>query len=92
MIYAMKIKMRNGCRTSQKLAEIDSIYLYGVNEPGFYTKESIYDYLKKNPGTIKVNISPYPNVVPALSPYNEKYVKSDPNSFGYDNLLCLPRE
>ena len=92
MIYATKIKMRAGCRDSQKLTEIDSIYLTGVTEPGFYTKGSIYDFLKKNPGTIKVNISPYPNVVPALSIYNEKYIKSEPNANGYDNLLSLPRE
>lgn len=35
---------------------------------------------------------PYPNVVPATSVNNEKYVKSSPNSSNKDNLLCLPRE
>ena len=91
MIYAMKIKMRTGCRNSQKLTEIDSIYLEGVSKPGFYTKEAVHDYLKTYPGTIKVNLSPYPAVVPAVSVYREKYVKSAPNAYGDDNLLCLPR-
>lgn len=92
MIYATKIKMRAGCRSSQKLTEIDSIYLVGVDGPGFYTKESIHDFLKDSPGTIKVNLKPYPDVVPAVSVYREKYVKSVPNEYGNDNLLCLPRE
>lgn len=91
MIYATKIKMRTGYRDSQKLTEIDSIYLEGVDKPGFYTKESIHDYLKTYPGTIKVNLRPYPDVIPAVSIYREKYVKSEPNQYGDDNLLCLPR-
>ena len=91
MIYATKIKMRTGCRDSQKLTEIDSIYLEGVDKPGFYTKESIHDYLKTYPGTIKVTLRPYPDVIPAVSIYREKYVKSEPNQYGDDNLLCLPR-
>lgn len=92
MIYATKIKMRAGCWNSQNLTEIDSIYLSGVAIPGFYPKGNIYDFLKANPGSIKVNISPYPDVIPALSIYNEKYVKSEANAFGHDNLLNLPRE
>ena len=91
MIYATKIKMRTGCRNSKKLTEIDFIYLEGVDRPGFYTKEAIHDYLKVYPGTIKVNISPYPDVIPAVSIYREKFVKSEPNQYGDDNLLCLPR-
>ena len=46
MIYATKIRMRPGCGNSWQLTEIDSIYLEGLNKPGFYTKESIHDYLK----------------------------------------------
>ena len=91
MIYATKIKMRTGCRNSQKLTEIDSIYLEGVDKPGFYEKEVLHEFLKAHPSTIKVNIRPYPDVIPAVSIYNEPYVKSEPNQFGYDNLLCLPR-
>ena len=41
--------------------------------------------------TIQVNIRPYPNLIPQLSKNNEKYVKSEPNGSGRDNLLCLPR-
>ena len=48
-------------------------------------------YLKKNPKSIKVYISPYPDVVPALSSRGEKYVRSEPNDTVRDNLLKLPR-
>ena len=92
MIYATKIRMRAGCRNSHSLTEIDSIYLEGLDKPGFYTKESIHDYLKVYPGSIKVLLRPYPDVIPAVSIYREKYVKSEPNEYGNDNLLCLPRE
>ena len=43
-------------------------------------------------GATQEEIWPYPNVVPATSVNNEKYVKSSPNSSNKDNLLCLPRE
>lgn len=92
MMYAMKIKMQQGHYTSQNLLEIDSIYIEGCTNPGFFKKAVLYDHLKKNPGTIKVNISPYPAVVPAISPKGEKYVRSAPNDHTYDNLLDLPRE
>lgn len=86
---AIKIKMKPGCGTSKNLLEIHSIYIQGK---GFFAKENIYDYLKKEPGTIQVNIDPYPNVIPAISDKGEKYVKSSPNNSLIDNLLNLPRE
>jgi hypothetical protein len=89
---ATKIKMQSGCGNSDNLLEIDSIYLTGCDNPGFFKKAVVHDYLKDHPGTIQVNIYPYPNVIPAVSPNNEKYVKSTPNSLSIDNLLCLPRE
>lgn len=92
MYYATKIKMRPGCYSSQNLLEIDSIYVIGCPNPGYFKKEHLHDYLKGNPGTIQVNISPYPNVVPATSVYGEKYVRSSPNGSARDNLLSLPRE
>lgn len=92
MLYATKIKMRPGSRASQSLTEIDSIYLSGFQSLGFYPKESIHAFLKENPGSIQVGVSPYPTVIPATSIYGEKYVKSTPNAFGRDNLLSLPRE
>lgn len=96
MFFATKIRMRTGCRNSQELTEIDAIYLSGTDvdgkdKSGFYTKETIHEYLKMYPGTIKVDIRPYPNVIPAVSVYRERYVKSQPNQYGDDNLLCLPR-
>ena len=86
---ATKIKMKSGCQESNNLCEIDSIYL---QEAGmFYKKEAIYDHLLKCPKSICVNIYPYPKLVKQLSSNNEKYVKSEPNEYGYDNLLRLPR-
>lgn len=89
---AIKIKMKSGCGTSYNLLEIDSIYLTGCTEERYYEKDVLYDYLVKNPGSIQVNIYPYPNVIPATSANGEKYVKSAPNSSSIDNLLSLPRE
>lgn len=89
---ATKIKMKPGCGTSNNLLEIDSVYLTGTSQDDFYKKEAVYDYLESNPGTIQVNLSPYPNLIGALSSRNEKYVKSQPNDSQWDNLLKLPRE
>ena len=91
---ATKIRMKAGCGTSNNLLEIDSIYLTGTTNDGFYKKENVHDYLVKNPGGIQVDIYPYPNLIPATSgaPNYEKYVKSSPNNTIQDNLLSLPRE
>ena len=91
-MYATKIKMKPGCYSSSDLLEIDSIYIEGCNNPGFFKKNVLYDFLKENPGTIRVNIWPYPNVISAISSRGEKYVRSTPNDYMHDNLLDLPRE
>lgn len=89
---ATKIKMKSGYGTSNNLLEIDSIYITGCNDERYYKKASIHDCVKDNPGSIKVDIYPYPNVVHATSVNGEKYVKSSPNNTTNDNLLNLPRE
>lgn len=89
---ATKIKMKPGCGSSNNLLEIDKIYLTGCAENGYYSKATIYDYLKNNSGTIQVDIYPYPDLQPMVSQNGEKYVRSEPNYSGKDNLLCLPRE
>ena len=91
-MYATKIRMKPGCYNSSDLLEIDSIYIEGCNNPGFFKKDVLYDFLKENPGTIRVNIWPYPNVISAISSRGEKYVRSTPNDYTHDNLLDLPRE
>ncbi|MEF9880463.1 MAG: DUF3892 domain-containing protein [Clostridia bacterium] len=90
-MYATKLKMRQGCRNSQDLLEIDAVFIEGCASPGFYKKESLHDYLKENPNSIQVKIPPYPYVIPATSAYGEKYVRSAPNASTHDNLLDLPR-
>ncbi len=91
MIYATRIHMNDGCQNSNCLTDIDTIYLEGDGNNQFYKKGVIHDYLKTNPNTIRVNISPYPYVIPAISSKGEKYVRSEPNDTIYDNLLKLPR-
>ena len=86
-----KIKMKQGCGHSNNLVEIDKIYLEGCNQNGFYPKASLYDYLKNHPNSIQVDIYPYPNLQPMLSQNGEKYVRSEPDYTGKDNLLNLPR-
>lgn len=88
---ATKIRMKPGKNYSQNLEEIDEIYLEGCQTPGFYKKSAVHDYLKKNPNSIKVNIYPFPYLIPAVSSNNEKYVRSTPNNSTHDNLLDLPR-
>lgn len=89
MFIATAIKMKAGCGLSNNLLEIDQICL---NNATWYKKERIHDYIKSNPGSIKVGSTYGPNVIPALSPYGEKYVKSLPNNSTVDNLLNLPRK
>lgn len=90
-MYATKIQMKPGCRTSNNLQEIDSIYIEGYPFYRFAKKSEVYDYLNQNPRTIQVAIAPYPYVIPALSSYGEKYVRSEANGTSRDNLLNLPR-
>lgn len=82
--------MKTNCLNSQKLEEIDSIMLEG-NFNGWFKKEVVHDYIKNSHGVITVNIYPYPTLVPVTT-YTERYVKSTPNAYGFDNLLELPRE
>ena len=91
-MYATKIRMKPECYRSGNLLEIDSVYIEGCSNPGFFKKEVLNDFLKENPGTIQVKIWPYPTVIPAISDRREKYVRSSPNNYTHDNLLDLPRE
>ena len=87
---AIKIKMKHNCEYSSHVQDIDSIY---IDEMGTYVKKAeVYDYLKKIPKSIVVNIPPYPYLIPVLSTSGEKYVRSVANSTTIDNLLRLPRK
>ena len=88
---ATKIRMKDGCKYSSKTTEIADIYVEGCTNPGFFPKEVLHSYLTKNSGSIYVNISPYPQLVPATSINGEKYVRSEANDTPNDNLLKLPR-
>lgn len=90
-MFATKIKMKTGCENSNKTTEISEIYIEGCSNPGYFTKASLYDYLKEHSRSIQVKIYPYPYLLPALSSHGEKYVRSEPNDTPNDNLLRLPR-
>ena len=90
MMYATKIIMQQGCSNSNSTQEIAEIYI-DCKTPRYYTKAEVYSHLKKHPDTIKVKISPYPFLIPAVSSNGEKYVRSAPNDTEHDNLLELPR-
>ena len=93
MIYVDKIKMKNGCKYSDSQIEIDELHLVGsLTNPGWFKKEIIHNYIKNDNGVVKVNISPYPNLIPAISSNGEKYVKSVADETYRDNLMSLPRE
>lgn len=86
-----KIKMKQGCFNSNKAVEIDELYVADCQYPGFFKKGVLYDHLKTYPGSIYVDIYPYPKLLPAISSRGEKYVRSEPNDTPNDNLLKLPR-
>lgn len=92
MIKVVKIRMKDYCKGSLHLKEIKELKLEGdMTNPGWFSKESIHDYVKNNKGIINVNIYPYPKLI-AVTTQNERYVKSTPNKYGFDNLFELPRE
>ena len=91
MMYATKIKMNHGCYNSSRCIDINSIYLEGCSEDGFYLKGILHDYLISNPNSIRVKKGSEPYLIPAKSVSSEKYVRSEPNDTIHDNLLCLPR-
>ena len=89
MFFAEKIKMQKGKEKSNNLLEIDEVFVRGF---GWQKKAYYYDWLKKLPESIAVSLPPFPKLIGQLSVNQEKYVKSKPNKYGYDNLLDLPRE
>lgn len=85
--------MKSGFEQSNNQVEIDQIYLIGtVNIEGWYKKADIYNFIKNDNGIVKVNITPYPVLIPAISTKGEKYVKSVADETYKDNLMSLPRE
>lgn len=90
-MLATKILMKTSCAYSNNVQEIDKIYVDSCNNPGFFKKELLHDYVKANPKSIQVNIRPFPYLIAKISKNGEKYVASEPNDTPNDNLLKLPR-
>lgn len=89
MKYADKIRMKDGFFNSTKQVEIDQIHIQSI---GWFKKADIYDYIKYHNGIVKVNLYPYPTLIPVISISGEKYVRSTSNDLIRDNLMYLPRE
>ncbi|USS88956.1 DUF3892 domain-containing protein [Fructilactobacillus cliffordii] len=89
MIFADKISFhRNDVKN---LKTIVRIYLSSPDNEiteGWYFKEEINDFLHEKPHTIKVNIDPYPYLIP-VNDNNIKYVRSSKDDTEKDNLLKL---
>lgn len=92
MMYATRIKMKAECSQSNNTQEIAEIYVTGCDNPGYFTKSVLHDFVIEHPNSIAVNLPPYPYLVPAVSSLGEKYVRSAPNDTLYDNLLRFPRD
>lgn len=90
-MLATKILMKTSCASSNNVQEIDQIYVSGCDNPSYFKKELLHDYVKANPNSIQVNIRPYPYLIAKTSKNGEKYVASEPNDTPNDNLLKLPR-
>lgn len=88
---ATKIRMNKGFETSNNAIDIKEIYIVGCSNPGWFSKETLHDHLKKHPKSIQVDIAPFSDLFPVVSGNNEKYVRSEPNDIKSDNLLQLPR-
>lgn len=93
MIFAKKIRMKYGCYYSNKQYEIDSIFLSGSSiVDGWYKKEEVYDKIKYYGYDIRVDIYPYPSLMPAISSSGEKYVRSVSDDTTKDNLMSLDKD
>ncbi|MEA5031456.1 MAG: DUF3892 domain-containing protein [Sphaerochaeta sp.] len=91
---AIAIRLNRGCinpKSCNDIAEIKIRADYGSTSEWKF-KAKIYDLVKESPGSIKVDRYPYPDLIPAKSKNDEKYVRSEPNDTENDNLLKLPRE
>jgi hypothetical protein len=85
----MKPADYNDSRSSEV---IDSVYINGNGISGYYKKEVLYHFLILFPGSIRVNIPPFPLCVP-VGGGKGKHIRSYPDSTALnDNLLDLPRE
>jgi hypothetical protein len=90
---ATKIKMKPGCEGSSEPLEIDQVFIVGkgIFTTGWYDKEFIHDHLLANPGTIQVDVAPYPNLTTAYGARHAKCVVSAPDKTNKDALLNLPK-
>lgn len=93
-MVAMKIAMKKTAKNADDPLAIEQVYVVGnvYFKTGWYKTDFLHDYLKSNPGSIQVNLSPFPALSPAVGNRDEKFVVSAPDKGNRDSLLGLPRE
>jgi len=93
-MVATKISMKKSTAAADELLQIDRVYVVGnvYFQTGWYKTDFLHDYLKSNPGSIQVNLRPFPALAPVTGGRNEKYVMSSLDMQNRDSLLGLPRE
>lgn len=90
-MFATKIHLNTGCEKSNRFTDIHSIFIVGYIEEKFYPADEIHDYLMSHPNSMKVDVFPYPFLIPAAGPMGEKCVQSIPDDSGADCLMALAR-
>lgn len=88
---ASKIIFNENSLEGERAPEVQAIYIKGCRHEGVYSKEAVYRYLMRHPQSIQVDISPFPDLIPAVSKSGVRYVRSRPDRTGKDNLLDLPK-
>lgn len=73
-----KIRMNTSKETSNHCIDIKELYIPDCSRPGWYSKASVYDAIKKG---VKIHVDryTYPECVAAESASGEKYVRSEPD-------------
>ncbi len=90
---AIAIRLNRGCTSPKSCNDIDQIKIQDdVWGTEWKSKGVVHDMVTNFPRSIQVDRYPYPDLIPARSIYNEKYVRSESNDTENDNLLKLPKE
>ena len=88
---ATKVKMISGFENSNETPEIARIDIEDCDTRGLYTPAELYDIVKEKPGSVCVDIPPYPKLVPIKSKMHGNFVRAAKNRFEKDKLMDLPR-
>lgn len=86
---AQKVRPETSSRNLRSVGEIAEIYIDEWD--CFVCKETLHEFLRENPGSIQVDILPFPNLIPGISASGARYVRSKPDRHPQDNLVDLKK-